>query len=86
MQWANELNWALFFLLPLIQQPENKIISADDFSGGYDSDGDSSFKCSDNPVYTVRAFQKPKLNVEAKVYYKTVNMNLATLTEPPITL
>ena len=67
-------------------QPENEKIPADDFFGGNNSDGESSFECSDNSALDVRIFQKPKLNVKAKVHYKMINTNLASLTESPITM
>ena len=67
-------------------QPENEKIPANDFFGSYNSDVESSSECSDNPAPDVCIFQKPKLNVKAKVYYKMVNMNLASLTESPIAM
>ena len=56
---------------------------ADDFASGLLCDNEGDPEGSEVSGENIRRFRRPKLNLNAKVYYKLVDMNSSTICEPP---
>ena len=58
---------------------------ADDFEGGsIELDDEDDQPTGERENQDVRRFCVPKINVEAKVYYRMGNLNDPGVTEPPV--
>ena len=57
----------------------------DDFEGGHvETDENGEFQ--QVVESDIRRFCVPKINIDAKVYYRLINLNAQGVTEPPVTL
>ena len=56
----------------------------DDFEGG-DVETDENGEFQEAVESDIRQFCVPKINIDARVYYRMVNLNAEDVTEPPVT-